>query len=391
MRALQRRRLAAMVTLTSAAGSLLVAGACGGKLEPSDSAPEHAVDGRPDVPIEASQGGSRGFGRDAGDADASTDARTVEIGPPPTGSLADGQCTHPTGHATFFDPDCVYIVGAFAEGGPGFGALFEPAHPEDHRGGTLAGLVNGIIRPTDNRLLYSGAGKGVRLVVPDRLVEGIPPHYPWDSVENDPTIATPACPGESVLWGIFPDDGVVIYFCSGQGFFLEGSAVRLPALEDGWSALGPGRIAIIVRPVGSLSPSRIWKKDGADVPITGLPVLGLEGGNRLVTARYVGNDTFVLAISMDAGRELERWTVTSVGVVSFSGRYLNPERIPLGGGVLDSRGNMYVLARSAISHHGRVLRFSTSGPPEIVYDEETEDGSKKLLRLHGEAHLFTGP
>ncbi len=370
-----------MVGVAAAATPPLLAFACGGAIErqarptSDESSTTEGADG--------ALGSSTANRNDGGASDASRDSQgqpddgSDPISPLPDGSLADGVCTHPTGHPDLFDPDCIYAVGVFYEGtGPSL--FFELDHPNDHRGGVWPyGMARIFVRPSDNRLVYGGAG--LRMFEADPFVGGT---YPSDmaAAANDPVLSAPACPTSATLVGIFPDDDVALYHCEFGMTYLEGSSAPVIGLERGADALGPNRTALVLR--GSNGP-KIWS-NGVDVPLSEWPT-----GLTPIAARYA-DGTFMVATTEGATPErLQRWAIGTDGVAAQVGNYLNPQNLVTGyGSALDPAGNLYRV--SWVGLDDRIVRFSVKSAPVVVYDEQYPDGGKKPVRLHG-ASLFTGP
>jgi hypothetical protein len=328
---------------------------------PPDLAIAHDFSRRPDRSVEPDLGAL-----DLAEVDQS---RPLDLPPP---LPFDDVCTPGPMGTGVYDPDCVYLLGTLSEGSCPGDVFVHPSRPDDYVAGFPTCTQGGAIRPSDGRLLYVD-GVGLESVAMEFAVDAVSPFstYVADPAANDTAIPTPLCTDGPWRVGSFRD-GTILYLCVNSGSVVRSGDTTLLSSDDA-IAFGAGR-AILVD--GGFARLAIVEA-GQRTAVTGLP----STLNEVVTARSTADGFLVATYDRDLST-YRLFAIDRAGAATARGNY------QMAGGtrcVLEPSGALVCFTEGPGSFHDTITRFTTTGAPTVIYDEQLH-----LVKIHG-SYLVTGP
>jgi hypothetical protein len=335
--------------------------ACGGQTEAIRSA---------DVMTDADAPGPPAM--DAGVSGERPDADAA-----PRAGGRDGVCTPGSVSSGILDPDCVYLLGTLKPGEIGHQVLIFPTNPADRAFGFGDVSRRPFVRPTDGRVVFQAGQHAYTFTTSVGTSSGIEQQLAAQTL-----LPTPGCGRDDSLYKVFvfPDDGETFYECIGFSVHWHVGTSTTPLFLD----YLPFAVAEDRSFIGQDGTPEYFLVRGRSA------VRVLDGGyTNLFAWRASPGGGFLVALSRPGVRaELRRVEASGESIL---GNYDFGEGAGGGGGgghcVLEPTGAMVCI--TTLEQDGGpqdgVVRFSTTGPPEILYDERTSD-----VKIHI-AELVTGP
>jgi hypothetical protein len=366
-----------------AAACALVLHACGGDDLPGD--PKAVVELWP-IP---SQGRPPPPPTTAGSAGSSVPPRQPFV-PPATvfdsgiGSDEDaGPPMDPDPTLALLDPEQVYLFGTMSEGTCNRLAI-APVLAPDHAlvGFACETTVEGVIRPSDGRLIYSRWSAGSYLVhafhCDGCVYASSRTPYPASPIANDEWLPAPTCatPGATVTDYAVAIDGEIIIGCSDRSWY-RGDGAQIAGIAGAPNPLlGHGGSALVSDGVVDLA-------SGMLAPFDGL------GDRAWLTTRVREDGYWIAAQPMDdPAVPPELWKIAFDGTATLLGMYPSPppNQQAYRGYKLDGVGRLVQFARSLNSSSETIIRRDIDGASEVIYDEADDP----VVKIHLSS-LFTGP
>lgn len=331
--------------------------------------------------------------------------RPADARPPRVPNPADGVCKRAVVSSGVVDPDCVYVLGRTREVLPGaeLEVLIDPLRPEDRAFG-FAQNRRIIVHPTTGELWFlahDNKQHDAMYVLEENVA------LPDSTLFKQRLVPNPVC--STVFpapfdFRLFADDGVPLYEC-------EGGLRLMPTQTEPFEAFGGVVLAASHdRAVLTLNPPSSYTivKDGIQRPI------GWTEYQRFIAARSRPGGGFIAATygGTFPNHLPNLWDVELDGTIATRGTYDlgpegmvdikssgwctlgSPEAISCGGVgydgcALEPSGALWCVNVIA-TEKGRtiegVVRFTQTGPPQIVYDSRARD-----VKVSTISKLVTGP
>jgi hypothetical protein len=336
------------------------------------------------VSLDAGADAGRDAGSDAGSNDAGADAGRdagSDAGSNDGGAelpFSDGVCTVRPLDGGVYDPDCVYLIGTYAEGSAGLDVMVNLADAGDEVVGFGNYTSYPSVRPIDGRLLWHDFDIAYAFRPDPRTDAG---GYPLTPLANDDVIATPCDAGFGVyrVWP-FPDEAAVVYQCFNDDgrLYVQGSTAPVYGNDGGQlEGTGVGRTLLLSRN-GALELVHA----GVTTPVSGAGSFVYVAATRWFAGGFIA----ALWRSNSAPYSIDQVLIPPSGSAQVLAPYSIPSTFtqPLWDCVLDGAARLV-----CFSDRGTFLdtieRVSTDAGPEQIYDE-----AGQRVKIHI-SELATGP